>query len=131
MPLPITSLYAIPLALLMVGLSVTVSTQRGRVGVALGDGGQPALTEWIRRHGNLAENVPVILILMGLAESAGAAPAWLHATGAILIASRLIHPFGITTARPNHPLRVIGGVGTSIATLIPAIALALILLRQG
>ena len=131
MQLPITAIYAIPIAVLAVGLSVTVSTRRGRAGVGLGDGGQPALTEWIRRHGNLAENAPLVLVLMGLAEAAGARALWLHAAGIILVASRLIHPFGITTARPNHPLRVIGGVGTSIATLIPAIALTFMLFQQG
>ena len=124
MPFPITSLYAIPIAILLVGLSVTVSTKRGHFNVALGDGGVPELSEWIRRHANLAENAPFVLFLMALAEAQGAGAALLHATGVILLVSRLIHPFGITTTRPNHPLRVAGGVGTSIATLIPVVSLA-------
>ncbi len=131
MQFPITSLYAVPLAMLLVGLSVTVSTKRGHFNVALGDGGVPQLAEWIRRHANLAENVPFALFLLALAEAAGAGSGWLHATGLILLVSRVIHPFGITTTRPNHPLRVAGGVGTSIAMLIPTICLALLIFRQG
>ena len=128
---PITSLYAMPIAVLTVALSIAVSTQRGRFNVALGDGGQAKLSEWIRRHGNLAESAPFALFLMALAEAQGAGATLLHATGAILLASRLIHPFGMDSARPAHPLRVIGGVGTSIATLIPVVSLASHLIGQG
>ena len=113
MPFPITSLYAIPIAVLLVGLSVTVSTKRGHFNVALGDGGVPALSEWIRRHANLAENAPFVLFLMALAEAQGAGAALLHATGVILLVSRLIDPFGIEQGGAADPLRVIGGVGTS------------------
>ncbi len=129
MPLPITSLYAIPVALLAVALSVTVSTLRGRYDVALGDGGQPRLTEWIRRHANLVENAALALLLMALAEAGGAGPGAMHATGIILLVSRLIHPFGIAEGRPSHALRVAGGVGTSVATVIPAVVLATQLIR--
>lgn len=125
MPLPITSLYTIPIAVLLVALSVAVSTQRGRHHVALGDGGNAVLTVWIRRHGNLVETAPFTLFVMALAEAGGAGGGLLHASGLILLAARLIHPFGITVARPDHPLRVLGGVGTSIATLIPAVSLAM------
>ncbi|MFN0115337.1 MAG: MAPEG family protein [Paracoccaceae bacterium] len=131
MTFPITSLYAVPIAVLLIGFSVTVSTLRGRFKVALGDGGQPRLNEWMRRHANLAENAPIVLLLLALAEAAGAGAVWLHGTGLIFLASRLIHPFGIDAARPGHPLRIVGGVGTSIATMIPAVCLAFILLRQG
>lgn len=124
MTFPVTVLYAAPLAILMVGLSVTVSLKRGQFGVALGDGGHPELNEWIRRHANFAESVPFALLLMALAEAQGAGVALLHALGLILLVSRVIHPFGIDTLRPAAPLRIIGAVGTSAATLIAAASLA-------
>ena len=121
---PITALYAVPLAVLMVGLSVTVSLKRGQFGVALGDGGHPQLNEWIRRHANFAESVPFALLLMALAEAQGAGIALLHSAGLILLVARIIHPFGIDNDRPAAPLRIIGAVGTSAATLIAAASLA-------
>lgn len=124
MTFPITAIYAIPLAVLMVGLSVTVSLKRGQFGVALGDGGHRQLNEWIRRHANFAESVPFALLLMALAEAQGAGPTLLHVTGLILLVSRVIHPFGIDTDRPAAPLRIVAAVGTSAATLIAAASLA-------
>jgi uncharacterized membrane protein YecN with MAPEG domain len=41
----------------------------------------------------------------------------------LLLASRLIHPFGLAEVRRAVPLRIAGTVGTWIATLIPIAAL--------
>lgn len=120
--LPQTALTLAPLAVLSVGLSVTVSTLRGRLGIALGDGGNPRLALWIRRHANLMENAPLALLAIAVAEANGAAAAVLSLACVILVVSRLVHPFGVHADRPAHPLRVIGGVGTHAAMLIAAAA---------
>jgi len=123
MPLHITALYAAILAILGVVLSVYVSTNRGKYKVAVGDGGHPEMQVIIRRHANFAESVPLALITLALAEAGGLSATWLHVAGLILLASRLIHPFGLSFGEPTNPLRIVGAVGTSTATLIAAVAI--------
>jgi uncharacterized protein len=118
MVFPITAPVAVGLGLLSIILSIRVSLQRGRVGVALGDGNNPGLLERIRQHANFCEAVPIALIVLGLAEAQGVAAGWLYLSAAILVAARLIHPFGIRIDQPANPLRIVGSVGTSISMLI-------------
>lgn len=117
MTLPITSLYAPLLALLFIVLSNIVSAQRAKHRVSIGDGGEPTLLLWMRRHGNLAENLALTLILMGLAELRGLPATWLHVMGVVLVLSRLIHVFGLDASRPAAPLRIAGGAGTQLVQL--------------
>jgi len=86
----ITSIYAGLLAIWFVLLSYRVVQQRGH-GVSLGDGGDQVLLHRIRAHGNFAEYVPIILIMLGMLELGGAKPWLLHALGATLLAARLLH----------------------------------------
>ena len=123
MTFPITALYASALAILAIVLSIRVSLMRGTAKVALGDGGNPILTERIRQHSNLVENAPLALILLALAEAQGTSPLWLHLSGGILLASRLIHPLGIRHDQPANPVRIVGSVGTTTAMLIAVVAL--------
>jgi uncharacterized protein len=71
----ITGLYAIPLTLMMIGLSTHITMLRAKTGISIMDGGNTTLAERIRRHGNFIETVPMILLLMTLAELQGTAPA--------------------------------------------------------
>jgi uncharacterized membrane protein YecN with MAPEG domain len=114
----ITSAYAAVLGLVAIILSFHVIRLRGKSGVSLLDGGNTALKEGMRRHGNFTEYVPFALILMGLAEAGGATPVWLHIIGGILLVSRLIHPFGIKHDNGSAPARIIGATGTQIAMLL-------------
>ncbi len=123
MTFPITAIYAAILGLLMIALQIAVVAARGRTDVLFGDGGRMDLLLPMRRHGNLVETVPMALILMALGEAQGLSAGWLHTAGLLLLASRLIHPFGLAEARRALPLRIAGTVGTWIATLIPIVAL--------
>ncbi len=69
----ITAPAAVALGLLVAFLSVRVSLRRGKMGVALGDGGDTLLLERIRQHCNLSETIAMALILMGLAKASIAA----------------------------------------------------------
>lgn len=120
----ITPIYAVPLALLALVLWVRVSSLRARLRVSIGDGGDPALHERIRQHGNFAETVPLVLILMGLAEAQGVAPVWLHAAGVLLLAGRILHPLGLRADNAAHPLRILGNTGGLLATVILIVGLA-------
>lgn len=88
---PITLTYAAILGLGMAVLSIRVPMRRGQLDVPFGDGGDEALATRIRAFGNFAEYVPMILLLMALAEGSGASATVLHASGAGLVLSRLVH----------------------------------------
>ncbi|MEM7302025.1 MAG: MAPEG family protein [Pseudomonadota bacterium] len=118
MTLQITALYAILLALLAMWLGARVSILRAKNGISILDGGDKQLAERMRQHGNFIENVPLALILMGLAEMNGAGSTLLHVIGVLLLASRVLHPFGINFDKPNEVLRGVGSTGTSLSMLI-------------
>ena len=105
---PVTALYAGLLALLMLVLARNVIRGRFRAKVGLFDGGDERLGRAIRIHGNFIEYVPIALILMGLVEVNGA-PAWaLHAWGVVIVASRLIHAYGLAGSSVASKGRTIG-----------------------
>jgi hypothetical protein len=115
--MPITALYASILTVLAFVLAQHVIRTRARTTIALGDLGDDRLLEASRRQMNFVENVPLTLILMLLAEAGGASAAHLHIAGAVLLAARLVHPFGITVAHATHPLRIGGAVATNLVQL--------------
>lgn len=128
MTFPITAPVAVALAVLSIILSIRVSLMRGEVGVALGDGANTALLERMRQHGNLMENAPMALIILGLAEAQGVQATWLYASAAILLLSRFIHPFGVRHDQPANRVRIIGASGTTISMLIASIGILRIML---
>jgi hypothetical protein len=114
MSTPITALWAGPLALLFVALSYQVVRMRHRFKQGLGDGGHPPLQRAIRVHGNFAEYVPFILLLLALCELTGA-PAWaLHTFGATALTARLLHAWGVSGKSGTSIGRYWGTLGTFI-----------------
>ena len=90
--MPITMLYAGPLALWFLVLSYRVVQQRGH-GVSLGHGSDEVLLRRIRGHGNFAEYVPLLLLMIGMLEMAGL-PGWaIHAQAATLLVARFLHGY--------------------------------------
>ena len=123
MTMQITATYAAILAIYFVILSNVVSITRGKLKTPIGDGDNIALSVIIRRHANFAEAVPFALIVMAMAEVGGLAAPWVHALGVLLLAARLIHPFGMTEANPIGRLRIVGAVGTHIVTVAASLAI--------
>ena len=119
----ITSIYAAALGLLGIALTVQVIAIRAKSGVSFLHGDNMALAEKIRRHGNFFEFAPMALILLAMAEASGAPRGFLHATGGILLAARIIHPFGIRHDRGKTPARVLGALGTMLAMLLSIAAI--------
>lgn len=96
MSLTITALYAGLAGLLLLMLAANVVRLRRARRIGIGDGGDPQLTRAIRAHANAIENVPVVLLLMALAE-AGGQPGWLlHGLGLALVLGRVLHAWGLT-----------------------------------
>ena len=122
MTLSITATYAAVLALIFVAMSSYVIATRAKTETLLGAGADPRMLVTIRRHGNMAEYMPFALLMLALAEVSGVGSTWLHASGALLILGRLLHPFGIKSE--NSPLapRISGMLATFAAILIPAFA---------
>lgn len=85
----ITMLYAGLLAFWFLVLSWRVVQKRSAIN--LGDGGDADMLRRIRGHGNFAEYVPLVLLLIAFVESAGLAKWAVHALGATLLVARLLH----------------------------------------
>lgn len=122
---PVTSLYAIPLAVIFIVLLFQVIMLRSNMALSIGDGGSEALLERIRRHGNFVEWVPMVMVLMILAEGQGTGAIWLHIAGALLTIGRVLHPLGLKASTSVHPLRIAGNMGGILATVILTICLVL------
>ena len=120
LPLAVTLTTACILTLLYLVLTVHVVRGRWRHRVSLGDGGNDELRARVRVHGNFGEYVPLALILMGLLETANGNPVILTIIGALLIAVRVLHVFGIQRGGANA-LRVLGAGGTFLLLAVLAI----------
>lgn len=117
MVISVTLLYALLLGGLGLILQFLVSVRRGQANISLESGGDPALTEAIRRHANWIETVPIALLVMLLLELNDTPKTWLHGLGAVLLGARILHPFGLDAANLMRPLRFAGMGGTILATL--------------
>jgi hypothetical protein len=117
MNFPVTSLYAAIFTLLVIILANIVSAKRGDAGISILHGDNMTLALWIRRHGNLMENLPFALLLMGLCEAAGLPALWLHVMGIVLLVARLSHLFGLSVDKPYTALRLAGGILTQLVML--------------
>lgn len=115
--LTITPIYAGLAGLIFFAISLRVSLRRLTSQVSIGAGEDKELTQRIRIHGNFAEYVPMILILMALAEFQGMPPLATHLAGVVMIAGRLAHLTGMKTARTG-PARRFAAVSTYLLILL-------------
>ena len=127
MIIPITALYAALLVAVLVSLTTRIGLLRAKTGISILDGGNKHLAVEMRRHGNFAEHVPLLIVLMAIVEVNGGSAVFLHVVGGVLVISRIAHPLGLHHDRVQTPLRLIGAVGTSLIT----IALGVMALLQG
>ena len=120
MTLPVTAFVAAVCALLLLLTAVMTVRQRLRLGAAFGDHGDARLISASRAHGNLAEHAPIVVILLGLLESARANHMALMAFGALFVIGRIAHIFGLhAPVEPGKPpvTRQIGVAATWITLL--------------
>jgi len=120
----VSSLYAAVLAALAVLLTVRVIVFRARTGVQAGDGGDAAFGRAIRAHANFAEQVPLALLLIVLAEVAGAASGAVHALGAALVVARLASAIGLSRSPGSGAPRQAGAGLTLLVIAAAAVLLA-------
>jgi uncharacterized protein len=125
MSVTITPLYAAPMVLLFMALSGHVIRYRRGNRIPLGDAGDHELLSRIRAQGNCAEYLPIGLLLLMMAELAGAAPSGVHAAGLALVAGRIFHAAHLLVLRDQYLLRVIA-VTLTFASYLVASGLALL-----
>lgn len=115
------------LGLLVFGLGLGVSAQRGKTQTAAGYPDDPAnpLYKWVRAHGNTVEYAPMLAILM-LALGAGGPGRIVRLMMLVATVSRILFAIGVITGptmAKAHPLRFIGATGTYLAGLVLSLAL--------
>jgi uncharacterized membrane protein YecN with MAPEG domain len=104
----ITALYAAPLILLFLLLTIRVMALRFPKQVMIGSGGDPMLERASRVHANFTEYVPLFLATLLAAELCGAAPWALHVAGTAMLAGRLCHAAGVSRDPDILALRALG-----------------------
>ncbi len=111
-PAPITTLYAALFGLLLIALSVNVVRARWRYRVRLGVGTEEGMQQAARVQANFTEYVPLALVLLLLAELAGTPAAALHGAALVLLASRVLHAWGLSQSPGRTFGRFYGTAGT-------------------
>lgn len=128
MILPITLTIAGAAAILHIWLSLRVSRLRRPLKIGVGDGGNEVLARRMRAHGNFAENVPLMLILLGFVELATGGNLWLWGASILFILARIAHAFGMD--RPGANALRVGGIGISWTVLLGLGIYAILLAYQ-
>jgi uncharacterized membrane protein YecN with MAPEG domain len=116
----VTPLYAGLLALWFLVLSARVISGR-RAGIPIGDGGDPTLLRAIRGHGNFAEYVPLVLVMMVILELSRFSIYAIHLIGVLLLVGRLLHGYALSFTERFKFGRFWGIILTFLALLIAAV----------
>ncbi len=99
--LPITSILAGGLLILLVVLSAMVTERRARLGgLQFGDGNDEILRARIRAHGNFIEIAPLVVLGIGLMEYAGAPRILLWSFAGVFLLGRLLHAIRMYIGNP-------------------------------
>ena len=117
----VTALYAGILGLIAIGVAFPAGRLRGSTGISIGDGGNPELLLAMRRHGNFAESVPILLILFGLLELNGVSALAIHVMGISLVAARIAHATGLKADTTAGFGRAFGAGVTALLTLVASV----------
>lgn len=117
------ALYAALNAIIILILVVLVVRQRQRSKVLIGDGGDAALLQAQRAHGNAVEYVPLILIMLLTLAALNASMILIHVIGGLLTFGRILHAIGLSRTSGVSIGRAGGTLLTWIALLVAIVAL--------
>ena len=109
------------LGLLWAFLTVQVIRNRVRFNTQAGDGGHPDLAQAIRAHANLAENVPMALLLLALAEAGGAQRGIVLGLAGVLLLARIANAWGLSHSLGPTTARQAGAGMTILVTVLAAL----------
>lgn len=131
MTLPITAGLLIACVALHLALIGYISTLRVRHKVALGDGGNKALSVAIRAHSNFLENAPLTLLLFMVVEWNQLTFWVLALAGVIFVLCRMAHAYGfIHSSGGTHIGRTLGVAGNWLIMALLAFYLLWLLVWQ-
>jgi uncharacterized membrane protein YecN with MAPEG domain len=114
---PVSFAYAALLGLLLIALSVNVVRARRRYRVRLGVGGEEGMEQAVRVQANFAEYVPLAVVLLIAAEVTGLPPTAVHVAGLVLLASRVLHAWGLGHSAGRTFGRFYGTAGTWLVVI--------------
>jgi uncharacterized membrane protein YecN with MAPEG domain len=122
----VTTLAAGALGIIFTVLSVLVVLGRNSGKVLLGDGAETAqpLFIAIRSHGNFAEYVPLVLLLIGLLELRDGPTLAVKIMAGALVLARVLHPIGMRIPGAN-PFRALGFLLTVLTLAAASVAVLL------
>lgn len=124
-PPVITAAYAALVGLLAAFLTVRVIIFRDRFNVDTGDGGQPVLAQSIRAHGNLTEQAPIALLLIGFAEMLQAPAFAIIGLGAVMLLARLASAWGLSHSLHIESTARKSGAGLTVLVVVATALLVL------
>jgi len=127
-PLLITSLSAIILAAIYMVQTFSVIAKRRSDKIIYGDGGDNTMMKRMRGHGNSAEQMPIFLILLGLAEFHGLATSIAAILAGMFILGRLLHGYYFLDIGAHHSRRRIGMFLTLLGQIFVILCLAVSLM---
>ncbi len=115
----VTFTYLVPLAAIFGVLSLAVVFLRVKNNVPYGDNGIPSLHRAVRAHGNFAEWVPIVVLVVSGVETLGQPKSHIHWLMGLLLTARLIHPIGLSqdVGSPIYRFGRIFGAFTTWAVL--------------
>ena len=130
MTTPIVTLtYLVPLAAIFGLLSLVVVFLRVRNNVPYGDDGNTALKIAIRAHGNFAEWVPMVVLVIAGLEILGQPSNHIHWLAGTLLLARTLHPIGLSQ-RIGSPIYLFGRIfGAFVTWAVLMLSVVLLLLR--
>lgn len=102
---------------------------RHRHKISIGSGGNDLLERRMRAQLNFVENVPLILILIGLIEAASKGGLWLAPAGAVVMLGRVLHGLGMDGGSLGWG-RMVGTMTTFLAGIGLAVVAVLIALGK-
>ncbi|MEM7099992.1 MAG: MAPEG family protein [Pseudomonadota bacterium] len=97
-----TALLAAFLIVLQQSLMFTAGMHRAKTGIGVGVGDDQHLERKVRRHGNLAENAAILLLVLGMLELAGAPSAVVASFAVAFGAARVMHALGFGHLDGSH-----------------------------
>jgi uncharacterized protein len=112
------SVYAGVNLLILFLLAFGVVRARQTHKVSLGDGGNPAVLQAMRAHGNATEYIPAALVGLGLMAILDPVPVlFVQVLGGVFTFGRIAHGFGLSTSGGVSAGRMIGILCTWLAFL--------------
>lgn len=122
--LPATTLAAVLNGALLLVMTLIIALHRRRHQISSGDGGDRHFAKRQRGHANGAEQIPISLVLLALAEVQGAPNGLLWVIVTCLTVGRTFHAIQFFVAGAPFQLRPVGVVLTMAAQIVAMVWLA-------